>query len=156
MCQKSLLAIDRVFWTTEDDAILIQCLFEWKGEITSNQMFKEPAFTAAAVKLCERKAGSKFKSDKFEDYLRNCYCLKSISGMVWDNEKGMGVMLDRQSEWDELTKNKKHFKQFANKGWPHYEAMEPLMLLKAKGTYAHRAHNHQHLILSHHCLLQFI
>jgi hypothetical protein len=30
--------------------------------------------------------------------------LKSISGMVWDNEKGMGVTLDRQSEWDELTK----------------------------------------------------
>ncbi|KAH9971788.1 hypothetical protein BJV74DRAFT_799095 [Russula compacta] len=100
----------------------------WANNLQSD--VQGTSLAAAAVKLCERKAGSKFKSDKCKrrwSYLKTIYgivtVLKSISGMVWDDEKGMGVMPDRQSEWDELTKNKKPFKQFANKGWPHYEAM---------------------------------
>ncbi|KAH9968600.1 hypothetical protein BC827DRAFT_266553 [Russula dissimulans] len=32
----------------------------------------------------------------------------------------------------------KDFKQFANHGWPHYEAMALLMPSNSKGTYAHR------------------
>jgi len=50
----------------------------------------------------------------------------------------MGVTEDTKSEWDELVKSNKDFKPFANRGWPHYEAMELSMPSKAKGAYAHQ------------------
>ncbi|KAH9957289.1 hypothetical protein BJV74DRAFT_728580, partial [Russula compacta] len=77
--------------------------------------------------------------------------LKSKLGLIWDDEKGMNVMLDWQLVWDDLVKVHEHlsclstmsshyqnnpeFKVFANKGWLHYEHMAPLMPSKAKGTH---------------------
>jgi len=63
---------------------------------------------------------------------------KSHSGFVWDDEKGLGVTAETQLKWNKLVKSNEHFKPFATKGWPHYEAMERLMSSKTSDAYAHQ------------------
>ncbi|KAI0270320.1 hypothetical protein BGY98DRAFT_1100725 [Russula aff. rugulosa BPL654] len=107
--------------------------------------FRDPVFKQAAKKLNRfHEKGAKKTSISCRSKwtrLKRTYkvvtALKSLaeSGFVWDDVKGMGVTPEKRPAWDELVKSNKHFKPFATKGWPHYDAMARLMPFRARSAY---------------------
>ncbi|KAI0270321.1 hypothetical protein BGY98DRAFT_1010345 [Russula aff. rugulosa BPL654] len=145
-CDNDVHPRKRAHWTIFEEAVLIQFLFERKDKMNSRTMFKDTVFKRAAEALnrFHEKGGKKTsiscrsKWTKLKRTYKVVTALKSKSGFVWDDLKGMGVTAEKRPAWDKLVESNKQFKPFATNGWPHYEAMARLMPFRARSTYARR------------------
>ncbi|KIK81947.1 hypothetical protein PAXRUDRAFT_110068, partial [Paxillus rubicundulus Ve08.2h10] len=61
--------------------------------------------------------------------------LKNASGLTYTDQEGAGVTLQDKDIWDRYIKVNKHAAPFQNKGFVHFNKVEPLLPSCSKGEY---------------------
>ncbi|KAG2359004.1 hypothetical protein BDR07DRAFT_1488748 [Suillus spraguei] len=126
-------------WELEEEKELISFLVTRKSEAGDTMSFKGSVFTDAAIHInrlyptqkCAPKSQSSCKT-KWNN-LKKTYNAS--------DEHGVGVTPETSGTWDIHTKVHPQPKQFGNKGFPHFDAIEQLMLTAARAKFmTHQPH----------------
>lgn len=60
--------------------------------------------------------------------------IQSVSGWVWDDERGADINIHSASSWDDYVKKHPAAKPFRNKGWAHFAKVALIMPSTASGA----------------------
>ncbi|KAJ6608120.1 hypothetical protein B0H10DRAFT_1816509, partial [Mycena sp. CBHHK59/15] len=129
---------------------LVDFLYERRSRVGQGGNFDDTVMNEAAVHMASfgppKKGDVKTAAScaakwialrKLHDYilaaLQKTY--PGISGWTYTHQDGFSVTEETMPAWRNFANAHRHFKPFANEGWPHFDKVHEILPTRAKGKY---------------------
>ncbi|KAJ7248080.1 hypothetical protein C8J57DRAFT_1358697 [Mycena rebaudengoi] len=133
---------------------LVDFLHEQRSRVGQGGNFDDTVMNEAAVHM--ESFGAPMKGDvktaascsskwialrKLHDYILAAIqkTYPGISGWTYTHQDGFNVTDETMPAWRNFANAHRHFKPFANEGWPHFDKVHEILPTRAKGKYVFNA-----------------
>ncbi|KAJ7306846.1 hypothetical protein DFH08DRAFT_661545, partial [Mycena albidolilacea] len=113
-------------------------LHSQKSRAGQGENFDKTVFSEAAAYMAKEfppKAGGPKTANSIADKWKAVRVRAGASGWTYTDEGGFNVTDDNRDAWHDFVKAHPHFKNFATRGWAHFQVIDDIVPSRARGCY---------------------